>query len=385
MSSLFRKLVLLLFTACISRVWAWDISNENDRQNCQSRTRNPLDGCEGSRMVFVDGLGNGTGFRSVQSAVASLPNNTDTYIILIAAGNYTEQVNVTRRGPTYLLGQTSHPKDQSYNTVNIIWAAVAGTGDNAYTSTLTVAPNLNASLTGSGPTGFAVPSDTPFGSVDFRTYNINFINDYAPYSVTPSLALSISRANGGFYYTGFYSYQDTVYVGKLGNAYFKNGEVAGQTDFFYGFGTAWVEKTSIALRSCGGGITAWKGTNTTFANKYGVYIVDSNVHAANSSLSITNGGKQNAQMRAIFARTYLDSSILSTGYIDWVPARYTPNLTLQAEYRNYGPGYNVSGRASALSDVQLTDRQWEGYDEPGKVFQTPEGRFGNTGWIDWSV
>lgn len=69
MSSLFRKLVLLLFTACISRVWAWDISNENDRQNCQSRTRNPLDGCEGSRTVFVDGWGNGTGFRSVQSGM----------------------------------------------------------------------------------------------------------------------------------------------------------------------------------------------------------------------------------------------------------------------------------------------------------------------------
>ncbi|TVY29419.1 putative pectinesterase A [Lachnellula hyalina] len=386
----FRTLVLLLFTACISSIWAWDISNENDRQICQSRTRNPLDGCEGSRTVFVDGLGNGTRFRSVQS---------DTYTILIASGNYTEQVNVTRRGPTYLLGQTSHPKDQSYNTVNIIWAAVAGTGDNAYTSTLTVAPTLNASLTG-------MPSDTPFGCVDFRTYNLNFINDYAPYSVTPSLALSISRANGGFYYTGFYSYQDTIYVGKLGNAYFKNGEVAGQTDFFYGFGTAWVEKTSIALRSCGGGITAWKGSNTTFINKYGVYIVDSNVHAANSSLNIvgkcalgrpwasfprtqtprlTNERKQNAQMRAIFARTYLDNSILSTGYIDWVPARYTPNLTLQAEYKNYGPGYNVSGRASALFDVQLTDRQWAVYDEPGKVFQTPEGRFGNTGWIDWSV
>jgi secreted PhoX family phosphatase len=48
-----------------------------------------------------------------------------------------------------------------------------------------------------------------------------------------------------------------IYVGKLGNAYFKNGEVAGETDFFYGFGTAWVEQTSIALRNCGGGITAW--------------------------------------------------------------------------------------------------------------------------------
>lgn len=157
-------------------------------------------------------------------------------MILIESGNYTEQVcpllhllplflvlsqnltstdqhqvNVTRRGPTYLLGQTAHPKNQSYNTVNIIWAAIAVTGlDNAFTSTLTVAPNLNASLTGSGPTGFAVPADTPFGCVDFRTYNLNFINDFAPYSDDPSLALSISYANGGFYYTGFYSYQDTV-------------------------------------------------------------------------------------------------------------------------------------------------------------------------------
>ena len=55
------------------------------------------------------------------------------------------------------------------------------------------------------------------------------------------------------------SHSSQIYVGKLGNAYFKNGEVAGETDFFYGFGTAWVEQTSIALRNCGGGITAWVG------------------------------------------------------------------------------------------------------------------------------
>jgi hypothetical protein len=92
------------------------------------------------------------------------------------------QVNVTRQGPTYLIGQTAHPTQQSYNTVNIIWAAIAVPGlDNAFTSTLTVAPNLNASLTGSGPTGFAVPAGTPFGCADFRTYNLNFINDFAPY------------------------------------------------------------------------------------------------------------------------------------------------------------------------------------------------------------
>lgn len=179
-----------------------------------------------------------------------------------------------------------------------------------------------------------------------------------------------------------------IYVGKLGNAYFKKGEVAGQTDFFYGFGTAWVEKTSIALRSCGGGITAWKGTNTTFLNKYGVYIVDSNVHAANSSLSITGkcalGRPWNAQMRAIFARTYLDASILNTGFIDWVPSRYS-NWTTQAEYKDYGPGFNKTARATANFTVQLTDKEYEPYSTPQKVFQTPEGKFGNVGWIDWSV
>lgn len=66
----------------------------------------------------------------------------------------------------------------------------------------------------------------------------------------------------------------------------KGGEVAGQTDFFYGFGTLYVTNTLVTLRSCGGGITAWKGTNTTFVNKYGVYITDSVVQKANSSLLI---------------------------------------------------------------------------------------------------
>jgi hypothetical protein len=96
-------------------------------------------------------------------------------------------------------------------------------------------------------------------------------------------------------------------------------------------------------------------------------------------------GKQNVDMRAIFAKTYLDNSILSTGYIDWNPARYQANLTLQAEYRNFGPGFNVTGRKIAKFDVQLSDRQWDEYSSPAKVFQDPEGAFGNTGWIDWSV
>ena len=118
--------------------------------------------------------------------------------------------------------------------------------------------------------------------------------------------------------------------------------VAGQTDFLCeylfstivqcgcssalimlvdGFGTLWIEKSRLLLRSCGGGITAWKGTNTTFENKYGVYIHDSDVVKANSSLEIQHkcalGRPWNAQHRSIFSGCYLDDSILPAGYIEW--------------------------------------------------------------------
>jgi pectin methylesterase-like acyl-CoA thioesterase len=100
-------------------------------------------------------------------------------------------------------------------------------------------------------------------------------------------------------------------------------EIAGQTDFFYGFGTCWVTNSEITLRGCGGGITAWKGTNTTFENKYGVYIDDSVVRKANSTLEIEGecalGRPWNALHRSIFANTYLDDSIRPSGYIEWGP------------------------------------------------------------------
>jgi hypothetical protein len=145
-------------------------------------------------------------------------------------------------------------------------------------------------------------------------------------------------------------------------------EVAGQTDFFYGFGTCWVTNSEVTLRGCGGGITAWKGmlrsetnwlytlafspllgaehsgcyppikantttgTNTTFENKYGVYIQDSVVQKANSSLEIEGecalGRPWNALHRSIFANTYLDDSIRPSGYIEWGATDPRVNLSM---------------------------------------------------------
>lgn len=362
---------------------------EFNRAECQRPTRNPLSGCPPNTIL----VGAGQRFTSVQQAVLSTGNSSTPYVILIQPGNYTEQVNVTRQAPLTLLGVTESPDDATQNQVNIIWHDATGNAvhdyDNAYTSTLTVAPTFNASATGAGPDGDPVTPGTPLGDFDFRTYNLNFINDYEPYSAGPSLAVSVSYANASFYYTQFLSYQDTVYIGKIGNAYMYDCIIGGETDFFYGFGTLWVQNSDIKLRGCGGGITAWKGTNTTYENKYGVYIHNSHVAKANSSLNLTHkcalGRPWNPQMRAIFAFNYLDDSIIPSGYIEWQPTlpRIDFNTTM-AEFHDYGPGFNLTGREEASNiTIEMTPWEYEPYSTPAKVFQYPfSGEFGNVAWID---
>lgn len=185
-----------------------------------------------------------------------------------------------------------------------------------------------------------------------------------------------------------------VYIGKLGNAYFYKNILAGQTDFLYGFGTAWIQSCTILLRGCGGGITAWKGTNTTFPNKYGVYIAESTVQAANASVAPSISGvcalgrPWNSQHRSVFANSYEDGSIRNSGYIDWIvsgAARYEKGTTLMAEYRTFGPGFNRTGRLDGGVDTLLDAKGYECYSTPGRVFQNQEGVFGDDGWIDWET
>ncbi|KAI1036591.1 hypothetical protein LB503_003256 [Fusarium chuoi] len=372
-------------------------------KKCQRQTKRATEGCpKGTLFVAKDDPR--ADFSSIQKAIESLGNTTTAGHILIAPGNYSEQLNVTRRGPLHLIGASNKPwvkdlyADIDVNTTAQndvqIWFNLANTNngslsDNVFTSVLTVGPNFNATLTGSGPTGFPVPADTPFGCTDFRAYNIDFRNDFAPQSAGPAHAVGVSRANAGFYSCGFYSYQDTVYVGKLGNAYFYDNIIAGQTDFLYGFGTAWIEKSTLSLRGCGGGITAWKGTNTTFTNKYGVYIDNSQLIPVNSTIATNFVGKcalgrpWNSQHKSIFMQSYFDAVILPAGYIEW--SKSTPrvdNYTFMATWNDHGPGYNVEAEKASNVTKVLTDAEVKPYRAPADVFQTPEGKFGHVKWID---
>ncbi|RKK66116.1 hypothetical protein BFJ69_g15680 [Fusarium oxysporum] len=377
----------------------------NTYKQCQALTNHATEGCPPGT-IYVAQNDSRAHFDTIQAAIDSLGNTTTPGHILIAPGNYTEQLNVTRQGPLHLIGMSNKPlngdlySDINVNTtaqndVQIWWNSAnhnALFSDNVYTGVLTVGPTLNATLTGSGPTGFSVPDDTPFGCTDFRAYNIDFRNEFVPFADGPAHALGVGRANTGFYSCGFYSWQDTIYIGKLGNALFYDSVIAGQVDFLYGFGTAYIAQSTLSLRSCGGGVTAWKGTNTTFANKYGVYIDKTQVIASNYTIAqkiigrCALGRPWNSQHRSIFMNSYFDASIKPAGYIPWGPT--TPNLsnlTFMATWKDYGPGYNETAEAQSNVTLVLTDSDVAPYRYPANVFSTPDGTFGNIWWIDQSV
>ena len=214
----------LTFTACASTL---PRKTSEDLRLCQSKSEDPKTGCPDGTL-YVSDTNDQADFSSVQDAILSLPQDASPRIILIGSGTYEEQLNVTRPGPLTLLGELEEEPEQPYadvedeptarpNEVTILWKAANSGGsypDNVYTSCLVVAPTLNASFTGSGPTGWPVPEGTPFGCSDFRAYNIDFRNQYSKQADGPSHAFTVAYANAGFYSCGFYSYQDTVRISK---------------------------------------------------------------------------------------------------------------------------------------------------------------------------
>lgn len=57
--------------------------------------------------------------------------------------------------------------------------------------------------------------------------------------------------------------------------------------------------------------------------------------------------------------------------------------TFEAEYADYGPGFNLSARLAGNITRELTAAGYAPYSSPDEVFQFPfNGTFGNTAWID---
>lgn len=163
--------------------------------------------------------------------------------------------------------------------------------------------------------------------------------------------------------------------------------VAGQTDFLYGFGTLFVDKSTLLWRSCGGGLTAWKGTNTTFENKYGVYIANTNVQAVNSTVLKAQKGKcslgrpWNSIHRSLFMDSHFDEATLPEGYTTWGGTNFN-ELTTMALYNARGPGNNETAQRAGNVTLVWTKKQARPYFRPVNVFREPKSEVPSVDWID---
>ncbi|TCD59888.1 hypothetical protein EIP91_011255 [Steccherinum ochraceum] len=351
----------------------------------------PLQGCPHGT-IFVSGNDRRAHFSKVQDAILSLPH-TGAATILIGEGEYHETVNVTRKAPITLLGQlstrTAFDPAGNATTRNLvqIWdnKFVHDGQDDALSPTLVVAPSWNASLIGAGPTG--APLQPLFGNVDFKAYNIDFQNRavWTDLDVCGgALVTDISYANASFYGCTFESYQDTWYTGKNASTYVMDSIIYGQTDYLFGFGTAWFQNVVLANRACGGGIIAWKGTNLTDApgNRYGAYVADSKIIRSPdaNATTVTDGecflGRPwNDLATTVFLRTSMDESIAPAGFKPFSTDRpVIMNTTFYAEYRSLGPGGNTTARVPI--EHFLTDQE-------AKEFTIDRVFLERPGWIDY--
>ncbi|SGY16327.1 BQ5605_C012g06845 [Microbotryum silenes-dioicae] len=343
-------------------------ANNDKRKACQSFTGFERQNCpEGT--IYVSGHDSKASFNRIQKAIDSLPKDTSPQTILVGAGSYQEQLNVTRKGPLYILGQT---EESGANQVTVYFSSGVtqnNTGgqfqgsnfDNAVTAVLSVAPSYEASLTGSGYAGAPLITDpSQFGCSDFRMYNINLDQRWGHTRVGPALAVSVSYAQASFYGVGAFGFQDTVYVGHNASVLFLDSNILGGTDILYGFGTLWVEKSQIGSRGAGGGIVAWKGSLQPVDNLYGAYISNSHLVSSpdlefNITRQVALGRPWNNAARAVYLHTEMEDHILPAGFVEWSSSDPRINSTLFfAEYRSQGPGFNATARAALPAGTPLT-------------------------------
>ncbi|KAK1233364.1 hypothetical protein PQX77_003473 [Marasmius sp. AFHP31] len=235
-----------------------DGSNHDEEKGAHAASRtSPPSGA----IVVRPGTTTSGEFKTIQSAVNSLPNDSSSRSIFLYPGTYTEQVYITRSGPLTIYGYTSDTSSYTGNQANIAFGLGADqAGSNDASGTLRIHKD------------------------NFKMYNVNVRNTRG--KGIQAIALSQYGNRAGFYGCGFYGYQDTMLVNQGTQVYLK-GYIEGRTDFIFGlYGQVYFGGNTIAV-SGPGYITA-SGRDS---NDVGSYVFNANtiIQAPNAE-SGTSGG-----------------------------------------------------------------------------------------------
>ncbi|KAF5372633.1 hypothetical protein D9758_005123 [Tetrapyrgos nigripes] len=260
-------------------------------------------------------------FKSVQSAVNSLPNDGSARSIFIYPGTYTEKVYITRSGPLTIYGYTTDTSTYTQNQATITYnEGIDTAGSNDATGTLRIHTD------------------------NFKMYNVNLKNTRTGIQAG---ALSQYGNRVGFYGCSFYGYQDTLYA-NVGTQVYLKGYIEGKTDFIYGRqGQAYFGGNTIAVR--GAGYITASGRQS---DDSGSYVFNANtVIQASDAESGTSGGYYLGRPWSPYAKVIFKGTVLNVApnralWILWDGDSASVAHTLFADYNTTGSGASGLARAS---------------------------------------
>lgn len=293
-------------------------------------------------VVALDGTGN---YSKIQDAINAVPSNSDRRtIIFIKRGLYnTEKLFVsTTKKNIVLIGESRDETIISYHIYDCadgkcpVQDAALWSGENIRTSaTLTIqgqgfhAENLTIRNT-AGPVGQAQAITVQADKIVFKNCNIE-------------------------------GYQDTIYLWTPGKrTYFKDCLITGRTDYIYGSGIGFFE--SCEVRSWGSGwITApatpqEQNYGFVFSNCQLTY-AENSPRAGDDGNYIRLGRPWHEYPKVAWLHSNMTAMIHPEGWGDTWGMTYaaTSDKLHLFEYKNTGPGANMSARANWVGLRALTD------------------------------
>jgi pectinesterase len=313
-------------------------------------------------IVALDGTGD---FTKIQDAVNAAPSFSERpVIIFIKNGFYNSEkllVPADKRNITFL-GESREETIISYHLYN------CSTGFNGR------CPAEDAAL---WPVTFLASSATLTIQGDgFRAENLTIQNTAGPVAQAQALAVQADRVV--FINCDIKGYQDTLYLWTAGKrSYFENCLIIGRTDYIYGAGIAFFQ--SCEIRSWGKGWITAPSTpeNQDFGfvfNKCNISYAINSPRAGDDSSLIRLGRPWHEYPKVAWLFCEMTVMINPEGWGDTWRMDYAATSTglHLYEYKNTGPGADMSNRAKWAGLRALTDSEALNYTVQ-KVLGGPDG------------
>ena len=280
-------------------------------------------------IVAKDGSGN---YKTVQQALDAITlNNKKPITIFIKNGIYKEKLHL----------------DSTKNFITLI-------GEDKFNTILTYDDHTGKV----SPKGDTINTRTSASFVvkanNFAAENITFQND-AGFSVGQAVGLESDGDKASFYNCRIVGNQDILFTNNDNSRqYYKDCYIEGTTDFIFGSSTVWFERCHIHSKK-NSHVTA---ASTPQQHQFGYVFSDCILTGDTTLHSVSLGRPWRQYANVAYIHCYIGPHIKPEGWSNW---NNTDNYktTRYSEYKNYGPGANISSRVSWSH--QLTDEEVKKY------------------------